>query len=131
MYRIERRPSGFILTFEGIIAAEEMGRWLAESRQELATVQAPYGVIVDMRRLAPLPPEAQKVMIEGQQLYKARGMQRSAVILANTILTLQFKRLAQESGIYAWERYLDASRNPDWSEAAVKWVRDGTDPDAP
>jgi len=34
-------------------------------------------------------------------------MVRSVVILANTITKLQFKRIAQETGIYQWERYID------------------------
>ncbi|HMV41143.1 MAG TPA: hypothetical protein PK079_09135 [Leptospiraceae bacterium] len=60
-----------------------------------------------MRTLKPLPPESQIHMQEGQKLYKEKGMVRSVVILANTITKLQFKRIAQETGIYQWERYID------------------------
>jgi hypothetical protein len=34
------------------------------------------------------------------------------------------------SGINAYERYIDASAIPDWTQAAVAWVREGVDPDA-
>lgn len=130
MYKIERRPSGFLLTFSGFILADEMLQWRNESVEALALVNEPFGVIVDMRTLKPLPADAQAIMVEGQALYKNKGMQRSAVILTNPLTTAQFKRLAKESGIYAWERYLDASSMTNWSEVAVKWVRDGIDPDA-
>lgn len=35
----------------------------------------------------------------------------------------------QESGIYSYERYLDGSQTVDWASVAVKWVKDGIDPD--
>jgi len=68
-------------------------------------------------------------MVKGLQLYKGKGMQRSAVILNSTVTTMQFKRLAKESGIYQWERYIDASKTANWTDVAVAWVKDGIDPD--
>jgi hypothetical protein len=81
-----------------------------------------------MRTLAPLAPEAQTVMVKGQQLYKQRGMRRSAVVVNNALTAIQFKRLAQQSGIYEWERYFDGSK-PGFFEAAIAWGKDGVDPD--
>jgi hypothetical protein len=104
-----------------------MGR-SKESLTYLANQQSPFGVIVDMRKLTPLPADSQKIMAETQVAYKRKGMRRSAVVLSSPITTTQFRRLAKESGIDAWERYIDASRNPEWSEAAVRWVRDGEEP---
>jgi hypothetical protein len=131
MYKIERKTSGYLLTFKGLIEKDEMQRWCSESRRALSTESAPqFGVIVDMRDLKPLPEDAQHEMVVGQQLYKEKGMNRSAVVLNNTVTTLQFKRLAKESGIYQWERYIDASKSPNWVDTAVAWVRDGRDPDA-
>jgi hypothetical protein len=130
MYQIEKRPSGFLLTFGGKIQKPEMSRWLEESRSQLAKTSGAFGVIIDMRSLAPIDGETQAVMVEGQTLYKSKGMNRSAVVLANPVLTQQFKRLAQQSGIYSYERYIDASTVPDWTKAAVAWVREGVDPDA-
>ena len=45
------------------------------------------------------------------------------------VVTLQFKRLARESGIYAWERYFDASKLTNWERVAEDWIIQGTDPD--
>ena len=61
-------------------------------------------------------------------MYKSKGMKRSAVVVLNNATGMQFKRLALESGIYKWERYI-AATTPDWSDIAISWVRDGVDPD--
>ncbi len=129
MYTIERQPYGFRLVFGGFIKREEMSQWVKEAERHLATQTVPFGVLVDMRELKPLPPDSQSVMEGGQKLFKMKGMQRSAVALQNAVITLQFKRIAQESGIYAWERYLDASKTPNWQTKAIAWIVSGTDPD--
>jgi hypothetical protein len=46
-------------------------------------------------------------------------MDRSVVILANSVTTMQFRRIAQETGIYQWERYIDASKVTNWEEIAI------------
>ncbi len=130
MYKIELLASGYILTFAGIIGKEEMLAWADESKRRLEKAPSTFGVIIDMRDLSPLPPEAQKIMVVTQALYKEKGMQRSAVILNNKATAEQFMRLAHESGIYAFERYLDASATSDWGKVAVAWVKEGIDPDA-
>ena len=54
MYKIERKTSGFLLTFGGIIEQAEMQRWVHEAKQALEKETGDFGVIVDMRTLAPL-----------------------------------------------------------------------------
>lgn len=129
MYKVEKKTSGYLLTFGGFITLDEMQRWHGEAKRALEDAEPPFGVIVDMRTLAPLDPETQKVMVDGQQLFKEKGMTRSAVVLNNAVTTSQFKRLAKESGIYAWERYINAEEISDWTNVAVAWVKDGVDPD--
>jgi len=129
MYKIELLASGYILTFAGIIGKEEMLAWADESKRRLEKAPTTFGVIIDMRDLSPLRPEAQEIMVATQALYKEKGMQRSVVILNNKATAEQFMRLAQESGIYAFERYLDVSATSDWGKVAVAWVKDGVDPD--
>jgi len=127
---IERKESGYLLAFGGFIEADEMQKWYDESKAAMIQETSDsFGVIVDMRTLSPLPENAQKIMIDGQKLYKDKGMQRSAVVLNNAVTTSQFKRLAKESGIYAWERDIDAFANPDWMQTAIDWVTKGMDPD--
>jgi hypothetical protein len=76
-----------------------------------------------MRTLAPLPVEAQEVMVRGQSMYRSRGMERSCVILDDAITTIQFMRLARKSGIFKYERYINASEHRDWLARARNWVR--------
>jgi hypothetical protein len=90
-----------------------------------------FGVFVDMRALGPLAPDARALMVEGRKMYKAKGMQRSAIILDNRATSMQLKRLAQQSGICKWERYIDATKRPDWEEIGVAWVILADDPDKP
>ncbi len=129
MYKIEKKPYGFKLTFEDVISPDEMKKWVEDSKKALLTAPSKFGVLVDMRKLKPLPPESKKIMEEGQKLYKEKGMERSAVILDSTVLTLQFKRIAQESGIYEWERYIDAGKDPNAEKTAEDWIVRKIDPD--
>jgi len=129
VYKIVKRPSGYLLTFSGFMPVEEMRQFEEESRKSLATMIGSFGVIADLRDLKPLPQDAQEVMVRAQALYQKKGMVRSAVVLKDAMTTHQFMRLAKESGIYDWERYVDASAVADWDKVAIAWVRDGTDPD--
>ncbi len=103
-----------------------MGR---ESEHTLEHQEGKFSVFVDMRTLKPLDPDAQKFMEKGQKLYKQKGMERSVVILADSIITMQFKRIAKDTGIYAWERYIDSSKNTNWEQAGIDWCLNEIDPD--
>jgi hypothetical protein len=123
VYKIEKTDLGFYLTFGGDMTKDEMEKWYEDSEQVLTGQQAPFGVIIDMRTLAPLRVEAQGAMVRGQSMYRSRGMQRSCVILDDAITTIQFMRLARKSGIFKYERYIDASAHRDWLAEARNWVR--------
>jgi hypothetical protein len=128
MYKIEKTDLGFQLTFGGDMTEPELQTWYDESAGVLIGMESPFGVIIDMRTLAPLPIEAQTVMIKGQAMYRSCGMQRSCVILEDAITTIQFMRLARQSGIFKYERYIDASLHKDWRQVARSWVRDAVAP---
>ena len=130
MFSIEKKDFGYHLTFGGFIKAEEMGRWVEESKEVLENAPSAFGVFVDMRTLKPLPTESQPLMEEGQKLYKGKGMVRSVVILNDLVTTIQFKRIAKDTGIYEWERYLDAESEPEWEQVGLDWIQNGIDPDA-
>ncbi len=129
MYKIEKRNFGFRLTFAGQVLVNEMEKWRQESERALVGQRAPFGVFVDMRKLTPLFPDAQQRMIAGQKLFKDAGMVRSAVIVEDQITMMQFVRLAKQSGIYAWERYISAAKTPNWEAAGLIWLANGADPD--
>jgi hypothetical protein len=123
VYKIEKTDLEFYLTFAGNMTKDEIEKQYEDSEQVLTGQQAPFGVVIDMRTLAPLPVEAQGVMVRGQSMYRSRGMQRSCVILDDAITTIQFMRLARQSGISKYERYIDASAHRDWLARARNWVR--------
>jgi hypothetical protein len=123
VYKIDKTDLGFYLTFAGDMTKAEIERWYAESEHALTGQQSPFGVIIDMRTLAPLPVEAQDIMVRGQSMYRSRGMERSCVILDDAITTIQFMRLARKSGIAKYERYINASAHRDWLAKARNWVR--------
>jgi len=129
MYKIEKQTYGFKLTFGGFIKSDEMEKWVEESKGALATQSGSFGVFVDMRDLKPLPADSQAHMQTGQKLYKQKGMQRSVVILNSAVTTMQFKRIGKETGIYEWERYIDASTIANWEVKGIAWLENGTDPD--
>lgn len=130
MYKVERRPSGYILTFGGSMDAAEMTRWLNESKIALnAEKESSFGVIIDMRNAMPFDPETSAVLKDGQKLYKAKGMNRSCVIVNSAELSMQLKNVAVQTGIYSKERYVDASSDSDAIGKAIAWVKDQKDPD--
>jgi hypothetical protein len=46
----------------------------------------------------------------------------------SAITRIQFMRLARQSGIYKYERYIDASAHKNWLADARNWVRHGITP---
>ena len=129
MYGIEKKDYGYRLTFGGSIGAEEMAQWLIESEQVLAEQSGTFSVFVDMRTLIPLSREAQVYMEKGQKLYMQKGMERSIVIVSSPATAAQFRRIAGETKIARWERYIDASSVPDWEEIGLNWIIKAIDPD--
>jgi hypothetical protein len=129
MYKIAKKDYGYKLIFSDMISLDEMNQWVIDSEKELLSAPSKFGVFVDMRELKPLSPVAQQRIQYGQELYKSKGMERSVVILNNSIVTLQFKRIAQDSGIYQWERYIDASSEINWEQKGIDWIEKEIDPD--
>ncbi len=129
MYKIDKTDYGFKLTFGGNLTSDELTNWKEDSKKALQGVSGRFGAMIDMRQMAPLTKEAQPIMAEGQKLYKSKGLERSAVILASPILVIQFKRIAKETGIYDWERYIDATSAPNWEKMGQDWLIKRVDPD--
>ena len=131
MYKIEKTPWGYRLQFQGFMQKDEMNQWVQESERTLnADSRGSFNIFVDMRHLKPLDNDAQQEMQHGQKMYKNKGMKRSVVIVDSPTTKLQFKRIAKDSGIYQWERYIDASSDPNWEKTAFDWINEGIDPDA-
>ncbi len=129
MYKIEKTNYGVKLTFAGFIQEAEMAKWVEESKSLIPSLPQRFGIFVDMRNLATLPQVSKIEMEKGQIAYKQAGMQRSVVILENSIIAMQFKKIAKETGIDQWERYIDASSNPNWEDAGLNWIVSSKEPE--
>ena len=129
MYRIEEEGYGFKLTFGGAVDVTEIKAWLNESKHTLVGSPDEFCVYVDMRTLKPMHDDAQSLMKEGQKLYRLCGMLRSVVVVNNIITAMQFKRIALETNIGEFERYIDPSTSYNWEQVAIDWIVRGIDPD--
>lgn len=129
MYSIKKTEFGIHLTFAGTIPGEEMAKWVREFRVVVDGFDAGFAVFVDMRDLDTLSKFAQDEMKVGQSVAREGGMIRSVVILNDPKIKMQFIGIAKETGIYEWERYLDASTEHDWEEKGMQWILEAIDPD--
>jgi len=129
MYKIDRTEYGLRLFFGETIDAREMNDWLRDFSAEIDKFEDTFLVFVDMRTLIPLKGDAREIIGRGQKYARENGMLRSVVILRNPVITMQFKGIAHETGIYGHERYIDASTTPDWEQVGLEWLLNKKDPD--
>jgi len=129
MYQIEQVDYGYRLKFGDFIQPHEMKTWMNESIEALTHAPNDFGVFIDLREIKPLPTKSQSYLQQGQKYFKEKGMKRSVVILDKPITKMQFKRIAKETGIYDWERYIDATTDKDWEQKGIDWITSGIDPD--
>jgi hypothetical protein len=130
MYKIEQHLYGFRMVFAGHVDQVEMSAWLRDSERHLLRQTGDFGVFVDLRNLKPLAADARAVLHQGQKRFRTKGMTRSVVVLNNPVVTQRLRRRAKKTGIDQLERYLDASKTPEWEVKGLAWLTAGTDPDA-
>ena len=128
MHRIEETSYGYRLTFEGFLQRDEAGELLAKMRSTVRPKNGGFAVLLDMRHSRAFPAEAQDLIQSALSFCKTAGLERNAVVLNSAIATLQARRLAKQTGIATWIRYIDASAEPEWEKAAVGWLADAVDP---
>lgn len=125
MYEVEITEYGVKNTFSGSIDRAEMQAWVEEAEEIIDASDhagSEWGCLIDMRELQPLEDDVRPVMIKGQRMYREKGMNRSCVILNSAKTARQFRKIAKESGIFEFERYIDASSTPNWEERAMDWI---------
>lgn len=129
MYKIDKTYYGYRITFGDVLYPEEMKTWVKEFKNLLNSQVTKFQVFVDMRNLKPLSEETEILTKEGQKLAKKAGMERSVVILNSSLTRLQFIRIAKQTGIYHYERYIDAASVPDYEAIALDWLLYKKDPE--
>ncbi len=123
---------GFRVHAPGYITPAEARAWFEDLKPRvLALGGTPFGLMVDSRTQKANPPDTQELIKESMVWLRGHGMERSVVVLDSTVALIQILRLAKTSGVYAYERYLDALKDPDWEAKAVDWIARAIDPDLP
>jgi len=129
MIRIEQKPYGYKLIYSGLISIEGIQKWLKESEELFENAPESFGVLVDMQKMEILPVNCQSAMLEGQKLYKKMGMLRSVVIVKDKLTAMQFRLMAQKTGIYENERYINAADNQNWEKDGLNWILNSVEPE--
>jgi len=128
MYTIEKKSWGYELVLGGNVNVEEMTRWYQDWAETVKDHLGPFSVFVDMRTLIPLSKGAMEPLAKGQRLARQCGMIRSVVVAQNPATASQFRRIAGDTGINQWERYIDATTVSDWKEQGLDWILQGIEP---
>jgi hypothetical protein len=111
------------------MSADEIRRWERDVVEVLHDLERPFGVFVDMRQLAPSAPEDQGGFAHAQIRARQLGMRRSVVIVDSAAIAEEFERIARQTGIHVYERYIHAGDDPHWEQRGLDWIVDGIDPD--
>jgi hypothetical protein len=123
---------GFRVHAPGYITPAEARAWFEELKSRVLALEGkPFGLLVDSRTQKANPPDTQELIKEAMVWLRGHGMERSVVVLDSTVALIQILRLSKASGVYAYERYLDALKEPDWEAKAVGWISHANDPDLP
>jgi hypothetical protein len=131
MHRVEETNYGYRIVFEGFLAKDDLGGLIDQMKRTIRprNGSGTFPVLVDMRKSHAFPSEAQEVIKQAILYCKGVGMERNCVILNSAIAAMQAKRLAKETGIDSWIRYIDASSDPEWEKAALDWLIRAVDPE--
>ncbi len=129
MYEISETKYGLRIVMQGFLGKDELKTMSREAGRVVKKMKKDFGVLHDMRGMLTLPAEAREIMKLNMESAKQAGMGRSAQILDDAIITLQFKRLAREVEISDTMRQIDAGNVPDCERVAMDWIVKGIDPD--
>lgn len=123
---------GFRVHGPGYITPAEARAWFEDLKlRVLALGGKSFGLLVDSRTQKANPPDTQEITKEAMVWLLSHGMERSVVVLDSTVALIQTLRLSKAAGVYAYQRYLDALKEPEWEAKAVDWIVRAVDPDLP
>ena len=128
MHRVDETRYGYRVVFEGFLQQDDVGELLSNMKSTIRPRDSAFALLFDMRKSRAFPSEVRELLRQALHFCKEAGMERNAVVLSSAIATLQARRLARESGVEAWSRYIDAS-HPDWEKIAVDWLVRAVEPE--
>jgi hypothetical protein len=128
VYRIDETDYGYRVTLEGFLQRDDAAALLGETRRRVRPRADGFALLLDLRGARAFPAEAQEVLKQVILHCRGAGMERNAVLLNSAIAALQTRRLARETGIDRWIRYIDVSSEPEWERAAAGWLERAIEP---
>jgi hypothetical protein len=128
MHRVDETRYGYRVVFEGFLQQDDVGELLSNMKTTIRPRGNAFALLFDMRKSRAFPAEVRELLRQALHFCKEAGMERNAVVLSSAIATLQARRLARESGVEEWSRYIDAS-HPDWEKIAVDWLVRAVEPE--
>lgn len=115
VFDVHVRPdkSRMVIHHYGLFTTDDCAA-MAEAfkRQATAFGGRPFTVLVDATRGQTLPPEGRVIIEELQRWALARGLRKSAVVIADPVMGFQYRRMVRESGIAVTEQQFQT-----WEEA--------------
>lgn len=121
MHQIEKRPYGFKISFEGFFQGQDVDRFAADMKRQVAGKSGEFAVLVDLQQSRTFPPEAQAGLMEIIGYCAEKGMNRNVIVVNSAISKIQANRLAREAGVVDI-RFLDAAEVDDWEKVAEDWL---------
>lgn len=129
MLKYELTDYGVHFELGGKVTLEEIQEFSDRFHQFLDQTKGGFCVLADFKGVELISSAGKEIIAECQKNARKNGMLRSVVIVKDTVTKYQFKTLARQTGIYVWERYIDASKHKNWEELAFSWLLDGYDPE--
>jgi len=128
MHRIDDKPYGFVVTFEGFMQGEDIVRFSEDMKKRVKRQSGEFGVLVDLRETRTFPPDAQMALMGHITWCIERGLNRNAVVVNSAITKIQASRLAKETATTNI-RFIDAAQTEDAMEVAEDWLVKGKEPE--
>lgn len=125
----QKKDYGFHFCFSSPVTLNEAEKWRTEVNHAVSQLNEDVFVFADLRKCELIPTECRPIIEEVQTFFRQNGLKRSVVIVGDTIIAMQLKLIAIDTGVREWERYIDASSAPDWEQLGLDWIKHGVDPD--
>lgn len=101
--------SRMIIRHFGLLTTDDCAHMTEEFKRQVAQLGGrPFTVLVDAAQGQTLPPEGRGIIEELQQWADARGLRKSAVVISDPVMGLQYRQMVRRSGIQLGERQFAA-----------------------
>lgn len=123
MIEVGLRDTGYEITLSGIISGNESKDLAFVLADELAGLPQGFGVIIDIRNLVLLEPEAHVNLEDAVEQARDLGMEKLAIVAINSGNAAVMFQMANRLNLDAGYLYLDVAADPDWRQQMIDWLQ--------